>query len=137
MHVLLVEDSGTLANLFGVQLRMIGDHTVTIAATKKEALAAFEREVFDLVFVDMGLEGHQDRGLEILTEIKTLAPSQRIGILSSNDLRDMVRLSQKAGAEFYMVKPFTLDGLTVVLSGDKEAIQNYQPDISEGRIIAF
>jgi DNA-binding NarL/FixJ family response regulator len=85
----------------------------------------------------MGLEGYQDRGLEILTEIKALIPQQRIGVLSSNDLRDMVRLSQMHGAEFYMVKPFTLDGLAAVLSGDKEAIQNYIPDIDEGRLITF
>ena len=137
MHVLLVEDSGTLANLFRVQLRMIGDHTVAIAATKKEAMAAFEKEVFDLVFIDMGLEGYPDRGAEILREMKAITLSQRIGILSSNDLRDMVRLSQEAGAEFYMVKPFTLEGLTVVLEGDREAIQNYQPKIGEGRILAL
>jgi DNA-binding response OmpR family regulator len=137
MHVLLVEDSGTLANLFRVQLRMIGNHSVTVVATKKEAMAVFQKELFDLVFVDMGLEGYQDRGLEILEEIKALAPQQRVGVLSSNDLRDIVRLSQKAGAEFYMVKPFTMEGLALVLTGTKEEIQNYQPDISEGRIIAF
>jgi DNA-binding response OmpR family regulator len=137
MHLLLIEDSGTLANLFRVQLRMIGDHTVTIAATKKEAMAAFEREKFELVFVDMGLEGHQGRGLEIIAEIKAQAPVQRVGVLSSNDIKDMVRLSQKAGAEFYMVKPFTMEGLAVILKGDKEEIQAYQPEMSEGRIIAF
>ncbi len=36
-----------------------------------------------------------------------------------------------------MVKPFTLDGLALILSGDKEAIRNYIPDVDEGRIIAF
>jgi hypothetical protein len=52
-------------------------------------------------------------------------------------MRDMVRLSQQAGAEFYMVKPFTLEGLSLVLKGDKEAIQNHIPDVGEGRIIVF
>lgn len=137
MHILLVEDNGTLANLFRVQLRSLGGHTLTAATTKAQALAAFRSEKFDLVFVDMGLEGEQDRGLEILTEIKALEPSQRIGVLSSNDLRDMVRLSQKAGAEFYMVKPFTIDGLSVVLKGDKAVMRSYTPEISEGRIITF
>lgn len=137
MHILLVEDNSTLATLFGVQMKQLGGHTLKIAASKEAAIVAFRKEVFDLVFVDMGLEGYQDRGLEILAEIKALAPQQRIGVLSSNDLRDMVRLSQKQGAEFYMVKPFTLEGLALILSGDKEAIQNYIPDIDEGRIIAF
>lgn len=137
MHILLVEDNNTLATLFGVQLRQLGGHTLTIAASKDAAISAFGKESFDLVFVDMGLEGYQDRGLDILVEIKTLAPQQRIGVLSSNDLRDIVRLSQKHGAEFYMVKPFTLEGLATVLNGDKLAIQNYIPEIDEGRIIAF
>jgi DNA-binding response OmpR family regulator len=134
MHILLIEDSDTLSHLFQVQLQQLG-HTLTIAETKAEALAAYEKEMFDLIFIDMGLEGLPDRGLEILVEIKALNPNQRMGILSSNDLRDMVRLSQETGAEFYMVKPFTMEGLTIVLSGDKAAIRNYQPEIGEGRII--
>lgn len=136
MHILFVEDNNTLATLFAVQLRQLG-HTLTTAATKEAAITAFESETFDLIFVDMGLEGYQDRGLQILAEIKAEAPQQRIGVLSSNDLRDMVRLSQKYGAEFYMVKPFTLEGLSLILNGDKEAIRNYIPDVDEGRIIAF
>ena len=70
MHILLVEDSNTLANLFRVQLRQLGNHTLTTAIDKATALAAFTKEAFDLVFVDMGLEGQQDRGLQILTEMK-------------------------------------------------------------------
>jgi DNA-binding response OmpR family regulator len=136
MNIFLIEDSNTLAQLFQVQLEQLG-HTLTTAETKAEAMAAFETETFDLIFIDMGLEGQQARGLEILTEMKALAPNQRIGILSSNDLRDMVRRSQEGGAEFYMVKPFTMEGLTVVLGGDKEVIQGYQPEIGEGRIIYF
>jgi len=137
MHILLVEDNSTLTALFRVQLRQLGGHTLVTAATKDAAIAAFQKEAFDLVFVDMGLEGYQDRGLQILAEIKALAPQQRMGVLSSNDLRDMVRLSQKNGADFYMVKPFTQGGLAVILSGDKEVIRNYTPEIDEGRIIIF
>ena len=136
MHILLIEDSSTLANLFQVQLRQFG-HQLSTAETKAEAMAAFAQESFDLIFIDMGLEGKQDRGLEILAEMKEQKPDQRVGILSSNDLRDMVRASQEHGAEFYMVKPFTMEGLSVILSGDKKAIQNYQPEIGEGRIISF
>jgi len=134
MHILLVEDSGTLAHLFEVQLRQLG-HTLTSVETKADAIAAFQKETFDLIFIDMGLEGLPDRGLEILAEVKGIKPTQRVAILSSNDMRDMVHLSQKTGAEFYMVKPFTMEGLTTVLEGDKVAIRNYQPEIGEGRII--
>jgi two-component system chemotaxis response regulator CheY len=138
MHILFIEDSNTLANLFQVQLRMLGDHSLTTATTKKEAMTAFESEKFDLIFIDIGLEGIQDRGLEILTEIKALVPEQRISMLSSNDQTDMVRLSQGAGADFYMIKPFTLEGLALVLDGDREAIQKYQPEkIGEGHIIVL
>ncbi|MBN1220416.1 MAG: response regulator [Anaerolineae bacterium] len=134
MHILLIEDSSTLAQLFRVQLRQLG-HDLTAAETKAEAMAAFDNETFDLVFIDMGLEGYQERGLEILSEMKALKPEQRIGILSSNDLRDTVRLSKEGGAEFYMVKPFTMEGLKTILTGDKKIIQSYQPEIGEGRIL--
>jgi two-component system chemotaxis response regulator CheY len=137
MHILLVEDSDTLANLFRVQLRQVGNHTLTVTSTKAQTLAVVEQEKIDMALIDMGLEGRQNRGLEVLTEIKAMIPDQRIGILSSNDLRDMVRMSQNAGAEFYMVKPFTVQGLALVLAGDKEAIRDHIPEIGEGRIIVF
>jgi two-component system chemotaxis response regulator CheY len=137
MHILLVEDSSTLSSLFRVQLRQLGQHTLTAAATKAQALAAFEEETFDLILVDMGLEGQQRMGLEILQAMKAEKPAQRVGILSSNDLREIVRLSQEAGAEFYMVKPFTLEGLAVVITGSKEAIRHHVPEVGEGRLIAF
>jgi two-component system chemotaxis response regulator CheY len=137
MNILLVEDSQSLANLFRVQLRQLGDHTLAITRNKAQAIAAFKQSRFDIVFIDMGLDGKQDRGIEILMEIKALRPEQRAGMLSSNDLRDMVRLSQQAGAEFYMVKPFTLEGLALVLEGNKEILSHYTPKIDEGRIIVL
>lgn len=137
MNILLVEDSQSLAHLFRVQLRQLGDHTLEVAHNKAQAIATFSRGQFDIVFIDMGLDGKQDCGIEVLSEIKTLMPEQRAGILSSNDLRDMVRLSQKAGAEFYMVKPFTLEGLSLVLEGDKEILSHYTPKVDEGRIIVL
>jgi CheY-like chemotaxis protein len=134
MRVLLVEDNATLAHLFKVQLNQLG-HDMTFTPTKAQAMDAFKTRAFDLVLIDVGLEGQQDRGIEILVEMKTLVPGQRIGIVSSNDLSDMIWRAQEGGAEFYMVKPFTLTGLKVALGGDREAIHNYQPDVGEGRII--
>ncbi len=138
MHILLIEDDGNLSTLFGAQLRRLGKaHTLTAAATKMQALQALKDEIFDCIFVDMALEGIPDRGLQILKEIRKVSATQRVGVLSSNDARDMVKACQDAGADFYMVKPFTFRGLQVVLEGDSEVIQRYQPDLSEGRIIAF
>ena len=137
MHILLIEDDGNLSILFRAQLRRVGGYTLTAAATKMQALQALKDELFDCIFVDMALEGIPDRGLQILKEIRNVSVTQRVGVLSSNDARDMVKACQNAGADFYMVKPFTFRGLQVVLDGDSEVIQRYQPDLSEGRIIAF
>jgi DNA-binding response OmpR family regulator len=137
MHLLLIEDNSTLANLFRAQLRRLKDHSLTVASNKGEALNAFQSEVFDLVFIDMALEGIPYRGLEILEEIKAQSPSLRVGILSSNDSPDTVRASRDGGAEFYMVKPFTFRGLQIVLGGNHEELASYRPDISEGPIIAL
>ena len=137
MQVLLVEDNEALADLFRVLLRRLGPNELSVATTKKSALEAFEKATFDIIFIDMGLEGLPDRGLEIIREIRVQSPDERIGVLSSNDLQDMVRQSRQVGAAFYMVKPFTIEGLKVVLEGDRAAMKAYQPDIGEGRIIAL
>jgi CheY-like chemotaxis protein len=68
MHILLVEDSSTLATLFRVQLQQLGNHTLTTAFDRVSAIEAFKNEKFDLIFVDMGLDGYQDGGLHILRD---------------------------------------------------------------------
>jgi CheY-like chemotaxis protein len=135
MRVLLVEDSDILADLFRVQLQRLGQHSLLVAASKQKTFEVFKPDAFDIIFIDMGLEGIPDRGLEIIREIKIQSPQQKIGVLSSNDLQDMVQQSRQVGAVFYMVKPFTMEGLQVVLEGDKAAMRAYQPDVGEGRII--
>ena len=137
MRVLLVEDNETLVGLFRVQLLRLGPHELSVAVSKKGALELFKPGVFDVVFIDMGLEGLPDRGLDIIREMKAQVPEQRIGVLSSNDMQDMVRKSRQVGAGFYMVKPFTVEGLQVVLEGSQAAMTAYQPEIGEGRIIAL
>jgi CheY-like chemotaxis protein len=137
MQVLIVEDNEALAGLFRVQLRRLGPIELVVADSKKTALEKYRPGAFEVVFIDMGLEGIADRGLEIIREIKLQMPAQRVGVLSSNDLQEMVRQSRQVGATFYMVKPFTLEGLEVVLKGDQAAIKAYQPEIGEGRIIAL
>ncbi len=137
MQILLVEDNEALSDLFRVQLRRLGQHELSVADSKRGALKVYKPGLFDIVFIDMGLEGLPDRGLEIIREIKRQMPEQRVGILSSNDLQEMVRYSQQVGAAFYMVKPFTMEGLKVILEGDKNAIKAYRPDVGEGRIIAL
>ena len=137
MRVLLVEDNETLVGLFRVHLRRLGQHELSVSVSKKGALELFMPDVFDVVFIDMGLEGLPDRGLDIIREIKAQVPEQRIGVLSSNDMQDMVWKSQQVGAGFYMVKPFTVEGLKVVLEGGQADIKAYQPEIGEGRIIAL
>lgn len=137
MRVLLVEDNEALADLFRVQLRRLGQHNLSVATSKRSALNLFRPGAFDIIFIDMGLEGLPDRGLEIIREIKAQASQQKIGVLSSNDLQDMVRRSREAGATFYMVKPFTMEGLQVVLEDDQSAIRAYRPEVGEGRIIAL
>ena len=137
MRIVLVEDNEALSDLFRVQLRQLGEHELSVADSKRSALKVYEPGLLDVVFIDMGLEGLPDRGLEIIREIKMQMPEQRVGILSSNDLQDMVRHSQQVGAAFYMVKPFTMEGLSLILEGDQAAIKAYRPDIGEGRIIAL
>jgi CheY-like chemotaxis protein len=135
MRILLVEDSDILADLFRVHLQRLGQHSLFVAASKQKTLEVFKPDAFDIIFIDMGLEGIPDRGLEIIREIKIQSPQQKIGVLSSNDLQDMVQQSRQVGASFYMVKPFTMEGLQVVLEGDEAAMRAYQPDVGEGRII--
>jgi hypothetical protein len=35
------------------------------------------------------------------------------------------------------VKPFTMEGLKIVLEGDRAVMKTYRPDIGEGRILVL
>jgi DNA-binding response OmpR family regulator len=102
-RVLLVEDDHIVR---GAMLRTLTDrgHTVFAVGTALEALRRVAAEAPDLVVLDLGLPDLD--GADALRMLRGMVDTPIIVATARDDEAEIVRLL-KAGADDYMVKPFT------------------------------
>jgi DNA-binding response OmpR family regulator len=101
MRVLLVEDDARVASVLESALARRGYKTLR-AASAAEALAA---PPVDLVLLDIGLPDRD--GIHVCRELRRRGSVAIIAVTAHTDERDRV-LGLRAGADDYVVKPFSL-----------------------------
>lgn len=103
--ILLVEDTAELAELLVCHLKTVAGE-VRVCDNGRMALAALQREAFDLAVLDIGLPGMN--GLEICRAIRTAEIATPVLILSAraSELDRIVGL--EFGADDYVTKPFSV-----------------------------
>src|SRR5262245_45732949 len=102
MHILLVDDEGTLRTSLAYALRKEG-YEVTTAADGIAALAAAATQAFDLVLLDLMLPGVD--GLEVCRRLRAQS-SVPIVMLTAKDQEIDKVLGLELGADDYVTKPF-------------------------------
>jgi DNA-binding NtrC family response regulator len=111
-RILVVDDDRKMASIVVAILTAAG-HQVIAANTGADALALLQREELDLVITDLcivGTSGHQ------LQEIKRLAPSLPVVIITAfASIPTAVELI-KLGAFDYIIEPFSDDELMLIVS---------------------
>jgi two-component system nitrogen regulation response regulator GlnG len=89
-------------------------HTVTLATTVAEALAACRARAPDTILLDVRLPGRD--GISAIPELRSLAPRAPVIVMTAfGDLDTAVR-TVTAGAFDYLVKPFDLEKVTAVVA---------------------
>jgi DNA-binding NtrC family response regulator len=110
--VLIVEDTPSVAQLCAAYLRRDG-HTVEIATTGQEALAAIRAKVPAVIVLDLHLPDLS--GQTILEEVHRQAlPTSVVVITTDGSIRVAVE-AMRAGAYDFLVKPFNADRLTTTV----------------------
>ena len=113
MKLLVVEDDPPLQ---AALLRLLAQwgYAVEMASTAAEALGWLERELFDLVLLDLGLPDRD--GLSLCRQLRRLpCPPPLVLMLTARDERsDKVRGFEE-GADDYVIKPFDPELLRVRL----------------------
>jgi len=100
--LLVVDDEpGVRTSIKGI-LEQEG-YLVTTAASGEEALAAMERDVFDLILVDLKMPGMD--GLEVMSEAKSRMPDTVVIILTAYGTLDSAIGALRQGAHDYLLKP--------------------------------
>ena len=120
--VLVVDDDENLQSLFKVFLRKIGFSRVVVG-TVKEALAAIEKQKFDLIFLDLKLpDGPAD---DVYDAAKEQQPDCPIIIITGYPDSAMLDRILTRGPITVLKKPLKVEQLrdTVRILGHKEAVR--------------
>jgi len=105
IHVLLVEDDQAWRKGLVDFLNKEPDiHIAAAAATKEEAIEAFQRHTVDVVLMDINLTENKLDGIEAVLALTELRTDCRIIMLTSLTEEDVIVESFSAGAVNYMSK---------------------------------
>jgi len=103
--ILIVEDEKKIADLLKKGLSEKG-YQVDVAADSDRALECAVAESPDLVVLDLLLPGSRD-GLELCRELRRRGVSAKILMLTARDTVENKIEGLDAGADDYLVKPFS------------------------------
>jgi two-component system KDP operon response regulator KdpE len=106
-HILLVDDEVAIQRAMAPLLRSRG-YAVTLAATGREALDAFERDRPDLVILDLGLPDMD--GTAVCRYIRTRGDTPILVLSARGAERDKVAALDEGGDD-YITKPFGTEEL--------------------------
>lgn len=110
--ILIVEDEPKMRRLLEISLGEEG-HVVHTAAEAETGLKCLRREAIDLILTDLKLPGMN--GLEFLQEAKRLDSSMPIVVMTAYGSVETAVDAMKAGASDYVIKPFTMAEMKLVV----------------------
>jgi len=130
-HILVVEDESKLARLIASELQYEG-YRVTAAYDGWEGIQAAREATPDLLVLDWMLPGVS--GLEICQRLRETHDKVPIVLLTAKDsVRDRVQ-GLDAGADDYLVKPFSIEELFARI---RAHLRREQDDESEAELLQF
>jgi DNA-binding NtrC family response regulator len=112
-NILIVEDEPRMRRLLELSLGEDG-HNVQTVQDAETGLKYFQRETFDLIVTDLKLPGMS--GLEFLQEAKRWNASVPVVVMTAYGTVETAVEAMKAGASDYVLKPFSMAELRLVIS---------------------
>lgn len=111
MKILIVDDSKTMRMLVKRGLRQAGFTSCEVVEAEcgADAIASIEKQKPDVVLCDWNMPGMT--GLELLQQLRSQGFQSTFGFVTSEGTPEMRSLAEKAGAQFYVAKPFTHEDL--------------------------
>jgi two-component system response regulator PilR (NtrC family) len=111
-RILVVDDDTSLRQFLGILLKKEG-YRVELASGGREGVAAMEREPADLVVTDLYM-GDMD-GMSVLRTVKEHWPDTEVVMITAYATTQNAVEAMKQGAFDYVVKPFNVDEVKVIL----------------------
>jgi two-component system OmpR family response regulator len=125
-HILVIEDEAKLARFMELELKCEG-YRVTLAKDGVAGLMAAKESHPDLILLDWMLPNLS--GLEVCRHLRTTGDRVPIVLLTAKDeIGDRVA-GMDAGADDYIVKPFSLEALLTRVKSHLRRTQEDNPDL--------
>lgn len=122
-HILVVDDDPAIRTLLTEYLGE-NEFRVTAVASGADMLAAFDRDAFDLVVLDLRLPGED--GLTLARRLRERAPVPIVLLTGRNEEADRV-MGLELGADDYVTKPFSTREL---LARIRAVLRRYQVSLA-------
>ena len=117
-RILIVDDEQSMRDMLAILLKKEGLDVCT-AASRAEAAEALAQGPVDLVLTDVRLPDGD--GIEVLRHVKAASPETAVVVMTGYGTSETAVAARKLGAEAYILKPFDVDELRVVV---KDALAN-------------
>lgn len=129
INILVVDDFSTMRRIVRNILRELGYHNILEAGDGVSALSMLESGTVDLLVTDWNMPGMP--GLELLKRVResSVYGSMPVLMLTAEAKREQIVEAARAGANGYIIKPFTTATL-------KSKIEMLFPDSSDGSPVA-
>jgi DNA-binding response OmpR family regulator len=111
--ILILDDEKEICFLLSALLKQMG-YIPDKAYTIEEALHKFNRERYDLVFLDLNLP--DGLGYHLVPQIKSHNPKCKIVMISAHDGMLRQLKTETEGIDFYIFKPFNRAKISEALS---------------------
>jgi two-component system chemotaxis response regulator CheY len=117
MKILLVDDSKAMRMMVARALKQagFGNHTLEEASDGAVALAAVRRSPPDLILSDWNMPNMS--GIELLDQLTADGAKVKFGFVTSETTEELRERATKAGALFFVTKPFTAETFEHTLKG--------------------
>lgn len=123
----MVVDDDTLSRDYLSEALSRTGHTVDKASDGYKAITMINKCNYDIIFLDMKMPGMD--GLEVLEKIKNVSKETTVVIMTAYGSIETAVDAMKKGAYDYIIKPFSLDQIEILL----KRIQERQSLINENK----
>src|SRR3954464_7135111 len=128
VRVLVIEDEAKLANVIARGLREEG-YAVDIAGRGEDAIWMAGAAAYDAILLDVMLPGVD--GFDVCRRLRTLEVWSPVLLLTARDAVEDRVTGLDAGADDYLVKPFSFEELLARLRALVRRVPNERPTVVE------
>jgi two-component system response regulator (stage 0 sporulation protein F) len=108
LKILVVDDKKVIGDFFMLTMGYYGHH-IEVVHDLPQTLEAVRKNQFDIAFMDMMIPGRD--GVEILKEVKAIAPGLPVVMMSGYSLDEKRQQASLLGAVDCLKKPFEVDDI--------------------------